>query len=97
MGGPGQGEGNIAPEDYSRNQEFQSETSKSAVQAGKVLLSMKSKGLGEKGQAVQDYRGLLQQIKQGASEAILQEQIPPGYHEGIQSYFDTLEPANGPK
>jgi hypothetical protein len=97
MRGPGTGEGNVAPEDDSVKSDFQSETSKSAVQAGKVLLSMKTKGLGEKGNAVQDYRGLLQQVKQGASEAILQEQIPPGYHEGIKSYFDTLEPANAPK
>lgn len=97
MGGPGIGEGGQAPENDAIQTDFQSETAKSAVQAGKILLSMKSKGLGEKGKVTQDYRGLLQQVKQGASEAILQEQIPPGYHEGIKSYFDTLEPADAPK
>jgi hypothetical protein len=97
MGGPGTGEGNIAPEDDSIQTEFQSETAKSAVQAGKILLSMKSKGLGERGHAVKDYRGLVQQVKQGVSEAILQEQVPPGYHQGIQSYFDALEPADATK
>jgi hypothetical protein len=33
-------------------------------------------------------------------EALNTEQIPPGYHEGIKSYFDTLEKArekNQPK
>lgn len=91
MGGPGRGKGNVAPEDDSVKNEFQSETARSAVQAGKILLSMKSKGLGEKGSATKDYRSLVQQVKQGASEAILQEQVPPGYHEGIKNYFDTLD------
>ena len=36
-------------------------------------------------------KSLIQKVKQGSSEAILQEQIPPGYHEGIKSYFDNLE------
>ena len=97
MRGPGIGEGGLAPEDDSINTDFKSETAKSAVQAGKILLSMKSKGLGEKGSAVQDYRGLVQQVKQGVSEAIVQEQVPPGYHEGIKSYFDALGPADAPK
>jgi hypothetical protein len=25
------------------------------------------------------------------SEAIMQEQIPPGYHDGIKKYFNSLE------
>jgi hypothetical protein len=29
-------------------------------------------------------------VKQGVSEAIQQEQVPPGYHEAIKKYFDTL-------
>ncbi|OYW21188.1 MAG: hypothetical protein B7Z55_06050, partial [Planctomycetales bacterium 12-60-4] len=65
---------------------------KSAVTAGKVLMSMSSQGRGEKGNAVVDYKTLVQQVRQGASEAILQEQVPPGYHEGIKSYFDALKP-----
>jgi hypothetical protein len=32
----------------------------------------------------------LQQVKQGATEAILQERVPPGYHSGIRKYFDEL-------
>jgi hypothetical protein len=29
-------------------------------------------------------------VKQGLSEAILHEEIPPGYHEGIKGYFDSM-------
>jgi DNA repair exonuclease SbcCD ATPase subunit len=92
MRGRGTGEGNIAPEDDSIVTDFQTEQSKSAVTAGKVLMSMKSKGQGERGNANVDYQALVNDVQQGASEAILQEQIPPGYHEGIKSYFDALKP-----
>ena len=33
----------------------------------------------------------MNQVKQGVSEAILLEQIPPGYHDSIQRYFDTID------
>jgi hypothetical protein len=95
--GRGIGEGGIAPEDDSVQTEFRSELAQSAVQAGKTILSLKSRGLGEKGQALQDYRHLLQQVRQGVGEAILQEQVPPGYHEGIKTYFDSLESMSPPK
>jgi chemotaxis protein histidine kinase CheA len=93
MGGAGTGEGNIAPEDDSISTTFETELAKSAVTAGKVLMSMKSKGPGERGQANIDFQNLIQQVQQGAAEALLQEQVPPGYHDGIKSYFDALEPA----
>jgi hypothetical protein len=95
LGGPGQGRGGKAPEDDSVDSDFQSEYSKSQVQAGKVLLSLKTQGEGEKGDVVKDYRSLLDRVKQGVSEAIVSEQVPPGYHDGIKKYFDSLEPANG--
>lgn len=97
MGGRGIGEGNIAPEDNSISTEFQTEQSKSAVTAGKVLLSMKSKGQGERGNVSVDYQQLVDQVKLGVSEAILQEQVPPGYHEQIKKYFDALDPADAQK
>ena len=37
------------------------------------------------------YREIITDIKQGTDEAIEKEQAPPGYHEGIKKYFDTLE------
>ena len=100
LGGKGIGKGGEAPEDDSVESGFKSEQSKSAVVAGKMLLSMQQKGEAEKGEAVRDYKTLLQTVKQGAMEALNTEQIPPGYHEGIKGYFDALEKtkeANKPK
>jgi hypothetical protein len=93
----GMGNGQRVAEDDTVKNDYQSEQSQSAVKAGKVLMSMKAKGLGEKGAVAQDYRGLMQQVRQGVSEAIEQEQIPPGYHDSIKSYFDTLDKTNAPK
>ena len=93
LGGEGFGEGGEAPEDDSVNTGFKSEQAKVAVQAGKVLLSLKTKGLDDTGEAQKDYRALVTNVKQGVSEAILQEKIPPGYHDGIKNYFDNLDAA----
>ncbi len=91
MKGPGTGEGGVAPENDDVKNEFQNEVAKSAVTAGKTLFSQKAQGLGEKGTVSENYRSLAQQVKQGVSDALEQEQIPPGYHEGIKKYFDTLD------
>ena len=93
MGGPGIGEGGLAPEDDSIETGFKTERSKSAITAGKVLLMLKTKGLGERGDAETNYRSALRHVRQGVDEAILQEQIPPGYREGIKKYFDTFQNA----
>jgi hypothetical protein len=95
LGDPGGG-GGKAPEDDSIETDFKTEQSKSAITAGKVLLSVKTKGLSDKGDAKKEYQGLIRKVKQGYSEAILQEQIPPGYHEGIKSYFDNLDKSSKP-
>lgn len=100
MGQRGFGKGGEAPENDSVETGFKTEQSKSAVVAGKMLLSMQQKGEAEKGDVVRDYKTLLQSVKQGAMEALNTEQIPPGYHEGIKGYFDALEKtkeANKPK
>lgn len=90
-GDPGFGKGGEAAEDDSVETGFKSEQSKSAVVAGKMLLSMQTKGEAEKGEVVRDYKQLMQTVKQGAMEALNAEQIPPGYHESIKTYFDSLE------
>ena len=94
-GGEGFGEGGEVPEDDSVKTDFVDETSKSAVQKGKVLLSMKTKGMSDTGEARKEYRAALDGIKQGVAEAIEQEQIPPGYIETIQKYFDDIEKVEG--
>jgi hypothetical protein len=91
LGGEGMGEGGEAPEDDSIQTDFVDERSKSAVQKGKILLSMKTKGLSDTGEARKEYRAIMSDIKQGVAEAIEQEQIPPGYRDAIQKYFDQFE------
>ena len=90
-GGEGIGRGGEVPEDDSVASDFKTQKEKTAVQAGKILMSLKSKGLSDSGEAQKNYRQLLGSIKQGVSEAITQEQIPPGYHDGIRGYFDTID------
>lgn len=94
LGGEGIGRGGEAPEDDAVDTAFKSEQSKSAVTAGKVLLSLKTKGLSDTGEVTSEYRDLIGEVKQGISEAILQEQIPPGYHDGIKTYFDSIDAGN---
>ena len=88
-GGEGQGGGGKVDEDDSSETGFKTEKSKSAITAGKVLLSFKTKGLSDRGEAKKQYNKLVIDLKQGMSEAIIQEQIPPGYHKGIKKYFNS--------
>ena len=90
--GEGMGAGEPEPEDDSVSTGFKTEKSKSAVTAGKVLLSLQTKGLSDSGEAEKNYATQIENVRQGVSEAILQEQVPPGYHEEIKKYFDTLRP-----
>ena len=90
MGGEGIGRGGEAPEDDSVASDFKTEQQKTAAQAGKILMSLKAKGMSDSGEAEKNYRQLLGTLKQSVGEAIAQEQIPPGYHEGIRGYFNTI-------
>jgi len=94
MKGPGTGKGGQAPESEGAETDFKTERSRSAISAGKMLLSTKSRGATDPGDASLDYK-YVEEIKQGTGEAILHEQVPPSYHEAIRNYFDTLETANG--
>lgn len=90
-GGEGQGGGGKVDEDNSAESGFKTEKSKSAITAGKVLLSFKTKGLSDRGESKKEYTKLYTDLKQGMSEAIIQEQIPPGYHDRIKKYFNSLD------
>jgi hypothetical protein len=94
QGGPnmnqGVGDGSKRPEDDSVTTGFKSEKSTSALTGGKMLLEWKTKEVGETGARVEEFRDAVREVKQGVSEAIQQEQVPPGYHEAIKKYFDTL-------
>lgn len=94
MGEEGMGRGGAAEEDDSVKTGFKDEESKSQMTQGKILMSMKTRAAPDQDepQAEARYRSAIQQVKQGVNEAILQEQVPPGYVDGIKRYFDALEP-----
>lgn len=93
MGDEGMGRGGAAPEDDSVKTGFKDEESKSQMTLGKVLMSMKTRAAPDQDepQAQAQYKAAVQQVKQGVNEAILQEQVPPGYVDGIKRYFDALD------
>jgi len=88
--GPGVGDGSRRPEDDSVTTGFKSEKSNSALTGGKMLLEWKTKEVGDTGKRGEEFRDAVREVKQGVSEAIQQEQVPPGYHDAIKKYFDTL-------
>jgi chemotaxis protein histidine kinase CheA len=88
--GPGIGNGAKRPEDESTETAFKQQKSSSPLAGGKLLLEWKTKEVGETGARTEDYRDAVAQVKQGVAEAIQQEQVPPGYHDAIKRYFDTL-------
>ncbi len=69
---------------------YKTEQSPSALQAGKILLQWKSRDVSTPGRAREDFQAALSQVKQQASEAVISEQIPPGYQQTIQHYFNSL-------
>jgi hypothetical protein len=85
------GEGGPVDENDSKKSKFKTELSKSQISKGKVLLTLKTKGMGEHADVKEQYRSAVRDVKQGLSEAILREEIPPGYHEGLKGYFDSIE------
>ncbi|MDA0812672.1 MAG: hypothetical protein O3C21_09825 [Verrucomicrobia bacterium] len=91
FGGEGHGEGGKAPENPDSPTDFKSEKSKSALQKGKLLMNIKSKGQADVGEVDEAYKEAIGALREAASEAILQEQIPPGYHDSIRDYFDQME------
>ncbi|MCX5662735.1 MAG: hypothetical protein NTW19_23895 [Planctomycetota bacterium] len=76
---------------------FKAEKSESAMTAGKMLMEWKNKGVSDSDAVKKDYAQRVQEIKRGVSEAILQEEIPPGYHDAIKKYFDKMDQPGGEK
>lgn len=86
----GRGAGGKAPEDDSLTSAFKTEKEQSKFAGGKTILQWKTKEVGETGARAEDYREAVRDVKQRVSEAIVAEQVPPGYHSAIQKYFDSL-------
>ena len=90
---PVPGAGGKAPENDETETAFQPEKSPTQLSGGKMLLQWKVKEEGPTGARAEDYRAAVREVQQGVSEAIANEQVPPGYHDAIQKYFDTLPEA----
>ncbi|HLX70721.1 MAG TPA: hypothetical protein VKV04_13925 [Verrucomicrobiae bacterium] len=88
--GSGYGVGQRPHGDDSSMSAFNPEKSPSLLQPGRMLMEWKTKEVSEAGPAREEYLRAVQDVRQQASEAVVQEQIPPGYQTAIQKYFDTL-------
>ncbi len=105
MGQGGEGEreegGSPMDEDDSDPEGYKDEKTKTQIQAGKILLSIKTKEAAtEKDfdpEELKKYESTVSEIKSGVQAAIENEQIPPGYVDGIKSYFDNLDTTDSPK
>lgn len=95
-GGPGnergEGDGSTRPIDDSGTSAFNPEQARSQLSAGKTLMQWKAHGPSETGTVEQDYLPAVRAVQQGVSEALVKEQVPPGYHDGVKEYFDGIEP-----
>jgi DNA-binding transcriptional regulator YiaG len=76
--------------DENSQTDFHPEKAASLLQPGRMLMEWKTREVSEAGPAREDYLRAVQDVRQQASEAIVQEQIPPGYQATIKRYFDTL-------
>jgi hypothetical protein len=88
--GPGFGYGPRPYGDDTAASGFKPEKSPSLLQPGRMLMEWKTREVSEAGPAREEYLRAVQDIRQQASEAVVQEQIPPGYQTAIKQYFDTL-------
>jgi hypothetical protein len=92
--GPGLGEGSgMGPRPYgddTAESAFHPEKAASPLQPGRMLMEWKTREVSEAGPAHEDYLRAIQEVRQQASEAVVQEQIPPGYQTAIKKYFDTF-------
>ena len=101
MGQKGFGKGGEAAEDDSDPEGYKDEKSKTQVQAGKVLLSIRTKEYASEKDfdpnELRQYQDSVSAIKSGVQAAIESEQVPPGYVDGIKGYFDNLQAPIGQK
>ncbi|MEQ9406414.1 MAG: hypothetical protein RIK87_01765 [Fuerstiella sp.] len=93
--GGGVGRGGETPEDDSDPEGYKKEKEKPQIQAGKILLSIKTKEYAEEKDfdpdKMREYQKSITSLKSGVQSAIDSEEIPPGYVEGIKGYFDKIE------
>lgn len=95
MGDRGFGAGGEAEEDDSDPEGYKTEKEKTQVQAGKVLLSIKTKEYASDKdfdpEQARQYKDTITTLKESVQSAIDTEEVPPGYVKGIKGYFDKIE------
>jgi myosin heavy subunit len=94
-GDGGVGKGGATPEDDSDPEGYKTEKEKPQIQAGKILLSIKTKEYAEEldfdPDKMREYQKSISSLKASVQSAIDAEEIPPGYVESIKGYFDKIE------
>ena len=94
-GDGGVGRGGETQEDDSDPTGFKTEKEKPQLLPGKILLSIKTKEYAEEKDfdpdQMREYQNSVSDIKESVQSAIDSEEIPPGYVDGIKSYFDKIE------
>jgi hypothetical protein len=90
QGDPGGGGGKAEENDKAKTA-MTDEKSKSRLQPGKILMRWNVKGMGKTGTVDENYKSSVEKVKQDANEAILKEEVPPGYHETIKKYFKDMK------
>jgi len=94
-GGAGRGVGGTTDYDDSDPEGYKGEKTKTRIKAGKVLLSIKTKEHADETDfdpdTLREYQSSVSSLKESVQSAIENEEIPPGYTDGIKSYFDKLE------
>ena len=82
--------GGHVPQNGAAQTDFHPEKSPTNMNGGKLLAQWQTSEVSEPGEMRRDDPGALPNNAQRVSEAIIQEQVPPGYHQAIQKYFDTV-------
>lgn len=93
--GEGVGKGGVTPEDDSDPEGYKTEKEKPQIQAGKILLSIKTREYAEEldfdPDKMREYQKSISSLKSSVQSAIDTEEIPPGYVDSIKGYFDKIE------
>jgi len=71
--------------------DYETKKLEAALKAGKILMQWKTKEVSETGAVKKDFSDSVSAVKQNVSEAIVAEEVPPGYHDTIRKYFDTID------
>jgi len=93
-GGPGQGFGPRGYDDSGQTATKQTKVPNKPGE-GPIIASWYFKGSQIKGEAKRDFKQVVEAARDGAAEAIAENEIPRKYQEAVKSYFSQLEESTG--